>query len=744
MIARFAVTLFSSAALLFACQPMVARMIAPLLGGAPVVWILCSLFFQVLVLAGYLYAHVASVKLSPRVQVIVQAGMLAVALAAMPVVIDEQVLATLTGKSRSFGLLVALLYAVGAPFFVLSTTAPLLQRWYASSTEDDPYHLYAASNAGSLLALLGYPFVVEPFLTLHGQSRAMQVTFAGYAVLVLVCGVTVLRRKPAPVGPLATAAQGGEGDGAVVPDAAEPGGGPWRDRLVWIGLAAAPSSLLLGATQFVTTDIASVPLLWVIPLALYLASFVLAFAKRQVLPVGLATRLFAFLAAGVTLAKVGEIHGPTWLVLLLHFGLLALASVLCHRALALRRPHPSRLTEFYLSLSVGGVLGGVFNGLVAPVVFNDIYEYPIAIALVTAATVAFEPDAFARANLRAYARDAAWGVGFFLVTWILSRIAARVGGDPLLNLGWVYVLPVLVAFAFRRSRPVRYGLGLGGILIAGMVSGTFVGDLVHKERGFFGVLKVRKDMTGRFLVLQSGSTIHGAEPLDRTKAPARVTYYHRSGPCGDVLEARDGASPRSVGVIGLGVGALTAYAAPGDRWTYFEIDPLDVAIAKRYFGYLSGVPAGATVDIELGDARLLLRDGAAARFDVLVLDAFTSDAIPVHLVTREALAVYRRALRPGGILLAHISNRHLDLAPVFARLAADQGLAAAHRNDVTISDDDEQTLKSRSHWVLFAEEQASIDAVLPPASAWSALVARPDGRVWTDDYANLLGAMRLR
>jgi SAM-dependent methyltransferase len=782
VISRFAVTLFVSATLLFACQPMVARMIVPLLGGAPAVWILCSLCFQALVLGGYFYAHVVGSRLPVRTQVMLQLALVASAFFVLPIVVDEQLVETLTTKSRSLGLLVVLLRSVGLPFFVLSTTSPLLQRWYAELGETDPYHLYAASNAGSMVALLGYPFAIEPFLALREQSHLLHVAFAGYAILVVVCAVSALRKKhpprvdgtPTPAGVTMSedvALEPGPESRALVADAelaskpspvserAARGPQPvWRERLVWLALAFAPSSLLLGATEFVTTDLASVPLLWVVPLALYLASFIVAFAKKQVVSPSVASRALALLAAVVAMSKLVEMLGPAWLIVALHLVLLFVASVVCHRALALRRPHHTRLTEFYLLLSVGGVLGGAFNGLVAPVIFNDLLEYPIAIALVCLARIAIERAPDERSAARR--KDIAYGLGLTAVTFVLVKIGQHTNASPTYSVVWMYMLPVLVAF-FWSKRPIRYAVALGGILLVGTIYGVLIGNTVHKERDFFGVLKVRRDPTERFLVLLSGSTIHGAQSLDPKAAHMPLTYYYPTGPAGDVLgplpvpgttPATPPATPplaelgerpaQRIGVIGLGVGSLASYARPSDAWTFFELNPRVIDIAKKYFTYLSNVPSSTSVVIEEGDARLRLREGPAARFDLLVLDAFSSDAIPLHLVTREALAIYRRALAPGGVLLAHISNRHVRLEPIFAALAADAGMLAVGRIDREVTPEEKEAEKTPSHWVVLSTSAPALDAVLAKNKEWHRLAAPPKQQVWTDDFADVLSAMR--
>lgn len=777
---RFAVTLFLSATLLFACQPMVARMIVPLLGGAPAVWTLCSLCFQALVLGGYAYAHVVGSRLTVRTQVILQLALIAAAFLVLPVVVDESLVQALTAKSRPLGLLAVLLRSVGLPFFVLATTSPLLQRWFAEIGETDPYHLYAASNAGSMLSLLAYPFAIEPYLALAEQSRALQIGFIGYAVMVAACAFTAVRKRRAAAGPAETASAlarrvdaGAAAGGATATGSPEPStpatpGGAWRERLVWLGLAFAPSSLLLGATDFVATDIASVPLLWVLPLALYLASFIVAFAKKQVVSQSNASRALALFAAVVALTKLAEVFRPAWAIVGLHFGLLFIASVVCHRALAERRPHHTRLTGYYLVLSLGGVLGGAFNGLVAPVVFDDLYEYPIAISLVCLARAALVArdtrDAAEAPKTPALRRDLAFGLGLALITFVLVKIGQHTSARPSYSVLWMYVLPVLIAFAWSK-RPVRYAVALGGILLVGTLHGGLTGNTTLKERDFFGVLKLRIHTTGEHLLLVSGSTLHGAQAMAPALKRVPLTYYFPTGPAGDVLGPLPGGLPESmratlaapaalappadatpralrrVGVVGLGVGSLAAYARPGETWTFFELSPRVVEFATKHFTYLSSVPPGAAVAIETGDARLRLREGGAARFDVLVLDAFSSDAIPLHLMTREALAVYRRALVPGGLLLAHISNRHVLLEPVFAALAADARMLAIGRDEVDLPRAEQALQKKSSQWVVLSDSAGGLSAIRATNPGWRDLPPAGSQKVWTDDFANVLDAI---
>jgi SAM-dependent methyltransferase len=745
----FAGTIFVGATLLFACQPMVARMIVPLLGGAPAVWIVCSLCFQTLLLAGYGYAHFVGTHFRVRVQVVLQLALVAAVFFVMPVAVDEAMTQRLTAGHPTLGLLLLLLRTIGLPFFVLSTSSPLLQRWFAELGENDPYHLYAASNAGSMLALLGYPLLVEPLLAVRAQSRGLHTGFAIYTVLLVACGIgSVWRAAPRRMETTPAPPQVHVADAQLPPPPSRTSPAErWRERAVWIALSFAPSSLLLGATEYVTTDIASVPFLWVLPLALYLLSFIVAFGKRQVVRPAVFSRATALLAAVVAAVTLADVSGLPWLMIGAHLLLLFLASVVCHRGLAERRPHVSRLTEFYLLMSIGGVLGGAFNGLLAPFLFDDLYEYPIAIGLACLGRAALDPELRKAVDRRAVTGDVVVGVALALATYGLVKLGATRRLEPGTSFGWMFGVPIVFAF-FWSNRPVRYSVAIGGLLLAGMSHGAFVGTTLWADRGFFGVLKVMREREGRFLLLVSGRSMHGKQALDPALARVPLAYYHPTGPAGDVLgplpgpDAAAAPAPRRIGVIGLGIGSLAAYAHPGDTWTFFEINPAVVDVAKNHFSYVANAEKTAALHVEVGDARLRLREGEAGRFDTLVLDAFSSDAVPTHLVTREALRVYRRSLRPGGLLLAHITNEHVRLRPVLGALARDAGLVAVGRRDDSGPDDEQATGKAASEWVILTDSRAELDRVLRMGKDWRPLEAPPSQSVWTDDYANVLGALK--
>lgn len=752
----FAITIFVGATLFFSIEPIIARMIVPLLGGAPSVWIVCSLMFQTLLLAGYGYAHYVGTKLPVKVQIGMQFVLIAAVFAVMPIAVDESFVQRMTAIHPTLGLCAVLVRVIGLPFFVLSTSSPLLQRWFAELGEKDPYHLYAASNAGSFIALLGYPLVLEPLLPVRGQAHALHVGFAIYTAMVLGCVIVTLRspagiridRTPAP--PQVRIPQS-ERNITALDLGISPAASRWRERFIWVALAFAPSSLLLGATEYVTTDVASVPLLWVLPLALYLLSFIFAFAKRQVIKPSTFSRGTALIAAITAAITLADVRGPAYLVIGAHMLLLFFASVVCHRGLAERRPPVARLTEFYLLMSIGGVLGGAFNGLVAPWLFDDLYEYPLAIAMVCLGRASLARTEGGEAGKpikwKSVAQDVVLGGAVGAATYGLVKLGAARHLDVNGSFGWMFGVPLVFAFVWS-SKPIRYAVAIGGLLLAGMSRGYDFGSTIWADRGFFGVLKVMVDNDHRFHLLVSGNTMHGKQALDLEGSLVPLAYYHPSGPAGDVLGPLPSWAhvkelpPRRVGVIGLGVGSLAAYARPGDDWTFFEINPDVVEIARNQFTYLTRADESAEVNVEVGDARLRLREGEKGRFDILVLDAFSSDAVPTHLLTREAVTVYRRALRPGGILLAHISNDHIVLAPVLAALAKDAHSYAIDRKDDDLTKEELASGKARSEWVVLSDSKDELDLLLRGRKDWHPLAAPPGQTVWTDDWANVLGALR--
>lgn len=728
----FTLPVFLSAVLLFLVEPMFARMILPLLGGAPAVWNTCVVFYQVVLLAGYLYAHIVTQTIGPKGQTIVHAGLLVAALAMLPVSVNASW--TPPASSNPIGaVFLLLLVSLGLPFFVIATSGPLLQRWFGGlglPASANPYVLYAASNLGSLLALLAYPLLVEPSMSLRTQSVAWTGAYIVFGLMMAVCAVAVWRLTP----PAAPAAKSLRRDVVKAPSFTDT-----DVRLRWLGLAVVPSTLLLSVTTYVSTDLAAVPLLWILPLSLYLATFILAFADRQIISPRLAARLVPTAAVAiVALVLAPNVYPLAMIALhLICFFIIALA---CHGELAATRPEVSRLTEFYVWISAGGALGGLFNTIVAPLIFTNTLEYPLA--AISACLLLPAPGSWpTTVGKRVLAGAAAIVPSLLIVGAIYAQqIVDPRGGQPVVVRYAIIFAPALLACYALQRTPLRMGLALASVLITGSFVHFDNRVPLYVERTFFGVHRVMYTPTER--ILTSGTTNHGAQAVDASLRCEPLTYYSRNGPIGQLFASFEKAPAKSrFGVVGLGTASMAAYAKAGDTWTFYEINPAVERIARdpAYFTYLRDCAPQATV--VLGDARLSLERAPDGAFDVLVLDAFSSDAIPVHLMTLEAMALYFRKLAPEGILALHISNRHLELSPVVAAVARQAGLSALFQlHQPTIGDRQISEQMSPSRWTLVARRSDSFGPLLHDAR-WSSLrdVAGP---VWTDDYSNVFGVFR--
>jgi SAM-dependent methyltransferase len=792
MLVAFASTLFLSATLLFLVQPMVGKLALPLLGGTPAVWNTCMVFFQALLLAGYSYGHFLTRGANVRKQMAIHAFVLAAALVPLALLrfdvvrLAEHWPPPATANPAGW-LLAVLLLAAGLPFFAVSTTAPLLQKWFAGTDHPsarDPYFLYGASNLGSMLALLAYPTFVERHVGVQVQALAWAAGFVALALSILLCGRLAGTSAPPAVKDL------GQGP------ADEPG--PFR-QLRWVLLAFVPSSLMLGLTTHITTDIAAIPLLWILPLALYLLSFIFVFSGtffQNLLHWLALTAVAAYLAwetwAGIgdsspdaaALAKLagcaaapvlglllffnrsqGLLHG-TWVlllpvlicavavdfdlrhtdtlaeyqVILLHLAALFTASMVCHGELARTRPAPAHLTGFYLLLSLGGVLGGLFNALVAPVVFDHIVEYPLVIALacllLPRAGVAQPgwPRRLDAALAGAIGLCGLASAGFFLINGFATT---RQVSDFVRRTSLLDRVP---SWAKSSVQAVVDHLGSDD------------SSLMLRRRNFFGCFRVYRmedegGMRERHL-MQHGTTTHGMQcyyPEERRSEP--LTYFHRQGPIGQLFEAVYARErPQRVCVLGVGTGTLAAYLKPGWELKLYEIDHavVEVAFDPHYFTYLPDALArGVKVDVEMGDGRLQIGKAADQSFDLIFMDAFTSDAVPVHLLTREALQTYLRKLAPGGLIVVNIANRYLRLEPVLGNLARElkiEGRGCA-------GDEDQSIEMYGTHWVVLGRDEASLGKLAEGPAEDSSLHWQPlrtDARVgvWTDDYSNLLGVFR--
>jgi hypothetical protein len=741
----FALAVLLSAALTFTVQPLVGKQLLPLAGGTPGVWNTCLVFFQAMLLLGYLTAHVVTTKVhGVGRQVAVHAAVLLLAVAVLMLgglLKPNESLLPADAETPVGYLLLMLTVAVGLPFLALSATAPLLQAWFARGG-GNPYPLYAASNLGSFGGLIAYPLLVEPTFTLADQRWMWAVGFGVCAVLVLACG---------QVGRMAISPSGErkhpESDhlrGLTLPARV--------NQLHWLFLAALPSSLLLSVTTHLSTDIAPMPLLWVIPLGLYLLTFVVAFGQWPPAARRLVGRVAPMGLCFVCVVLLTRANQPMAMVAAVHLGAFTVVALLCHGELAALKPPPEQLTHFYLWVAAGGVVGGLVNALLAPVLFGGLgyVEYPLA--LVLAALVrppGKSPDApFGRWDWAMPLVLLAGTAGLTIAGQLFPKPPAD---DPatamllrLLRGGLTFGLPCVVAFT-QVKRPVRFALCLAAVLVVGQFSPTEHGRTLETARNFFGTLRVTESDDGQFRRLVHGTTQHGQQKVSDIGRPAPTMYYHRKGPLGHLFEVLPAERKRRVGAVGLGVGASAAYAEAGDDWTFYEIDPAVVRIAKdeRYFTFLSTCPA--RWEVVLGDARRQLANAADGSFDVLILDAFNSDAVPVHLLTREAMELYLRKLGPRGVVAFHVSNNFLELPELVERVAhaAQPTLEVRYNDGLPPTDADRASGYAQSHWVLIARTAADLPTRPDGRSdfRWQPMQPRP-GPVWTDDFSSLLGVWR--
>ena len=672
----YGLTIFLSAFLLFQVQPLIGKMILPWFGGSASVWTTCMLFFQMLLLLGYLYSHWIVRFLSPRQQSLLHISLLAVSLLLLPLSPSDDWRPT--GGENPTGRILALLAAtIGLPYFVLSTTGPLIQAWFARERSGAvPYRLFALSNFGSLLALLAYPVAVEPVLPTRWQSYGWSALFVAFAAL---CGLLAWRGRL------------GEAGHASLRHSSEPAP-TGRQRLAWAALAACPSILLVADTSYLTENIAPIPLLWVVPLALYLLSFILSFERRGWYQRRLFLPLLAIgLGAMAYLPTLGVSALPLLAATGINLAAFFVACMVCHGELSRMQPHPSHLTGYYLMLATGGAIGGLFVGVIAPYTFNSNYELSIGLVLtaLVAAVVVLGGHVFSSRGRRL----AGWGTAIALT------------------------------------------LGIATVRV--MDHWEELEDAKVTTRNFYGTLRVFQRGEGKdaYRTLLHGQIVHGRQFAASGREDEPTAYYSHDGGAGRALLAKAAQGPLRVGVIGLGVGTLVAYGRPGDHYRLYEIDPLVIDLAKSHFTYLSRTKA--STEMVLGDARLSLDREAPQQFDVLVADAFSGDAVPIHLLTREAFANYFRHLKPDGVLAIHVTNRFLDLAPVVKAAAESFGRQARM---VSIQGDPDR-LVYRSSWVLVSADP-SFFAGDKLRDATTEIPAKPGFRIWRDDYSSVYSVLK--
>ncbi|HZZ36902.1 MAG TPA: fused MFS/spermidine synthase [Caulobacteraceae bacterium] len=733
--ALFVVTVFASAALVFMVEPMIAKLVLPRLGGSAAVWNTSLAFFQAALLAGYVYAHLLQRIGSTRVQIGLHVAVLILAALVLPLKVSG-VLGDPPPDAPALWLVGVLTLSIGAPFAALSATAPLVQAWHARTYREDearePYALYAASNLGSLLALLSYPVLVEPGLTLRGQTLGWSGGYGLFVVLMGLLGLMLWRRATSPVAVETTAAP-------AAPVA-------WRARAFWIGLAAIPSSLMLGVTTYVTTDLGSAPFLWVAPLALYLATFIIAFQTRPLIPRKW-TLVIQAVAIAIAAAFMHFWSGGFIQELAVHLTAFFFTALMCHQALVARRPPPAQLTDFYICISLGGVIGGAFNAFAAPVLFNSVLEYPLVVVISCLARP------WGEGNLGPW-RWTAMAIG--LISAVIA-VAITHPPEPIQRFIWgltenleparlaapFLALSAVAAFLLR-GRALVFMSAILVLTIASNRVGDRV-DVAHSWRSFFGVVRTsRMQVTrlgGEVRMLSHGTTLHGAQAPTGPYRCLPLLYYAHETPIGQVFDAERRRKPAvSIGAIGLGTGSVAAYVRPSDNLTFFEIDPLVFRISTNpaNFSYTTQCAPKGRIGYVLGDARLTLNRQPAHRFDILLIDAFSSDSVPAHLLTVEAARMYLSKLKPDGVVILHLSNRNLDLiAPAESVAAAAGGYALVQHHD---ADKTKPPLwESAEDVVILSPTQIGL-APYKDDIRWDPI--RP-GRVraWTDDYTNLFGAL---
>jgi hypothetical protein len=716
MMPVFAFTLLLSSSLLFFIQPMMGKLLLPLLGGGPQVWTLCMLFFQAVLLLGYAYAHWSLKLLGPKLQPLVHFVLLISAFLSLPFGLSESSMASIpSAHDPSLWILKTLIFAAGLPFFVVSASAPLLQRWFSFTEHpdrEDPYFLYSASNAGSLLGLLCYPLLVEPLTTLKSQAELWTVSYGLLGLAFVVCGSFVLRspRREETRRAKSTTI-------------------PFSRKFQWVALAFLPSSLMLGLTTYLTTDVAPTPLLWVIPLVIYLISFIFAFSRRGFRSSERGervTRLGSLIALLFFLFNTPPL--PIIAVFILNIALFTSWALIIHGKLAQLRPGPNELTEYFLFVSIGGVLGGIFNGLCAPLVFTNVTEYALVLALACLVTGASKPW-IALHELRWPSFLLLIGLG---VIGLERLFDMEKGGVLLFTLIFGFLILRLIEQVRAFSFSLLIMLFIGGHYI------DFKQASIYQVRTFFGIVKVQDRSADQTRYLIDGNTAHGRESLVAQEC-VPLSYFHREGPMGAVFEK---INPKRVGILGLGIGSHGCYAREHQAWDFFEINPAiaEVATNPELFRTYKLIPT-ENKRIILGDGRLQLARAPDDHYDLLVMDAFSSNAVPIHLLTKEAVELYLNKLTPDGVLIFNLSNRNLVLTPVLASIASALSLRGVVLQDDLVLNEGSREERSPSLWVVLTRDRLLLDRLAThPYSRKLGLGSR--WYLWTDSYSNIVMTLK--
>jgi hypothetical protein len=722
---------FVASSCLFVIELFAGKQLLPRFGGAPGAWITCLAFFQLALVAAYCHADQLIRRWSPGGQVGLQAMLFVAAAIVAPLGLGAGLTQGVQGRlPLPLVVLLMLAASIGPAFFAVATLAPLLGHWRsrwgrtAASGEaaaDRAYGLYAAGNAGSFAALVAYPLVIEPVAGLTSQAELAGRLYAVVALLAVACGWFAASRS-----------RGGVGIAPRAP--ARPVG--WPAWLRWAALAAVPASWLSGLTTHATVEVAPIPLLWVVPLAVYLASFVVVFTPggRRLRSVERPAVMAAVGIAAWLLA--GNVEQPTWPVLIAHLAVFFVVCVGLHGVLVDERPPADRLSSMYLAMAVGGACGGLFNALVAPAVFDAHHEFPLALALAAALLPA---PADAAPNPRRWRFVAGPAVVVAAMAMLAPWLAAP-------RWAWLAALAVLLAVALVALRRTERGVVVAAVLIGTFFMGETFQHVIHRSRTFFGVLRVCDAANGPSRTLVHGGITHGVQLVSDDPERRRIplSYYAEAGPLGSVFRGLESVRPiRRVGVAGLGVGTVAAYAEPGQEFVFFEIDPEVVRIARNpdWFTFLADCRGDVRVVVD--DARLALSREPDAGLDLLVVDAFTGDSVPTHLLTREAVALYGRVLAADGVIALHVSNKYLDFVPVVERLAADGGWMALRGLDADVP---AEFARSPSEWMVLGRSRDVIKAIYAAPTSdrwqWQPCAEEPSGRPWTDDHTAVAEALR--
>ncbi|MBC6497566.1 MAG: fused MFS/spermidine synthase [Alphaproteobacteria bacterium GM7ARS4] len=746
--------LFLSSFLLFAIQPLIGRMTLPLLGAAPTIWVTAVLFFQITLALAYMYVDIVTRYTSLSAQMSLHFSLMVAALLSLPLslgVLEDTETAVATSMPVLF-LLQLYILAIGLPFFVNATTAPLLQKWFSYTRHAharDPFFLYASSNAGSLCALVAYVVIIDPSLTIPEQSHVWSVAF-----IVFMVGVAVFALFASTHTPLPPTYQQAQSPSQPAPPPSI------TQRMAWCLYAFLPSSLLLSTSVYITTDIAAIPFLWVLPFILYLLTFIIAFARKQRIGLRLILHLHTAFAILYALTRFANSLFDTILSIGIALGVLFSASLLCHHRLFNARPAPDYLGQFYVWLAVGGALGGLFNVVLAPLLFDSLIDYAIIIILIClfrpaqifqwraqTTTAPSPPTPHHALRLRLY--DVIIPLALCIILAIAIHHASL---NSLVAQGFAFAreqpviaIPViiwsLILISMTAHRPLRFALTLACFAFPPFFETAHNVENVFEKRNFFGVYRIVKKTTeeGSLHLLRHGTTIHGGQWLDEEKRTLPAIYYEPSSPFGAIFRAlRKHKEALSVGVLGLGAGTIACYATDKDRFTFFELDPLVAQIAQDDSLFTFVRTCAPEARLQIGDARLSLQQEDDASYDLLIIDVFSSDAIPVHLLTEEAIDMYFQKLAPHGVMLFHTSNRYLDISLPLISYTASHNIFYRQTHHIPTALSREKYAAETGSFVLMAQSDAFLGDSFTRSLRWEKIPPPPYIRPWTDNYANVL------